>query len=151
MWINSFPRYFADVLAVIFAITATIDMAGFFYIRARARQWRYLRQFYQVMCVLQLFTALFLAVPQLRIWGIILAGLVTSFRTVILRYHRQWNWAAASTRSAPILLPPSRLVPKFPSLHEGGTPRARDGRVEPGLHRPSLEQSDFAPWTIAKR
>jgi hypothetical protein len=115
MWINNLPHFLVDVLAVIFVITATIDMAGSLYIRARVRQWRYLRHFHRVMCVLQLFTALFLAVPQLRIWGIILAGLITSFRIVILRSHRQWSWAAAPTHSAPILLPPSRLAPKIPS------------------------------------
>jgi hypothetical protein len=114
MWINSLPHFFADVLAVIFAITATIDMAGSLYIRARVRQWRYLRHFYRVMCVLQLFTALFLAVPQLRIWGIFLAGFVTSFRIVILRNHRQWSWAGAPAPSTPILLPPSRPAPKMP-------------------------------------
>jgi hypothetical protein len=115
MWINNLPHFLADGLAAIFVITAAIDVAGSLYIRMRARQWRYLRHFYRVMGVLQLFTALFLAMPQLRIWGIILAGFIMSFRIVILRNHRQWNWAAAPTHSAPILLPPSRLAPKIPS------------------------------------
>jgi hypothetical protein len=43
---------------------------------SRFRQWRQPRQFYRVMGVLQLLTSLFLAMPLLRIWGIILAGFV---------------------------------------------------------------------------
>src|ERR1700733_741415 len=107
MWISNLPRLLPDGLAAIFAIVAIIDMARSLNIRAQTRQWRKLHHFYRVMCVLQLFTALFFAVPQLRIWGIILAGFITSFKIVILRNHRQWNWAVAPTHSGPILLPPS--------------------------------------------
>jgi hypothetical protein len=92
MWIGNLPSLLPDGLAAIFTIVAIIDMVGSFNIRARSRQWRKLRHFYRVMCVLQLFTALFFAVPQLQIWGVILAAFITSFRIVILRNHRQWNW-----------------------------------------------------------
>jgi hypothetical protein len=69
------PRTFAGTLAVIFAITAIIDLGGSPYIRVRFRQWQHPRQFYRVMGVLQLITSLFLAIPQLRIWGFVLARL----------------------------------------------------------------------------
>jgi hypothetical protein len=106
MWTYNHPQLLADVLAAIFAITAIVDMAGTLNIYARSRRWRYLRHFYRVMCVLQLFTALLLAVSQLRIWGIIFAGFITSFRIAILRNHRQRSLAGASTRSAPTPIPP---------------------------------------------
>jgi hypothetical protein len=92
VWISSLPRILADGLASIFVIVATIDMTRSLNIRTRSHQWRKPRHFYRVMCVLQLFTALFFAVPQLQIWGVILAAFITSFRIVILRDHRQWNW-----------------------------------------------------------
>jgi hypothetical protein len=108
VWTNNHPHLLADILAAIFAITVIVDMAGSLNIYARSRQWRYLRHFYRVMCVLQLFTALLLAVPQLRIWGIIFAGFITSFRIAILRNYRQRGWTAAPTRSAPVATPPFR-------------------------------------------
>jgi len=107
MWTNSLPNLLASTLIVIFAITAVIDLAGSRYIRARFRHWRYPPQFYRVMGMLQLFTSLFLAMPQLRIWGIILAGLITFFWVVTLLNHRQWSWAAAGMLMMMALVPAS--------------------------------------------
>ena len=110
MWTHSFPHLLADGLAAIFAIAAIIDLAGSRYIRARFRQWRYPRQFYRVMGVLQLITAGFLAIPQLRIWGIALAGLLTFFWIVTLLNHRQWSWAAAGMLLMMALVPASLAI-----------------------------------------
>jgi hypothetical protein len=107
---NNFPHVVAGVLAAIFAISGVIDVVGSGYIRARFRQWEYPRGFYRVMGVLQLITALFLAVPQLRIWGIILAGLVTFFWVVILLNHRQWSWAVAGMLIMMALAPASLAI-----------------------------------------
>jgi hypothetical protein len=107
MWTSSLPHLFAGSLAAIFAITGIIDFAGSGYIRARFRQWRHPRQFYRVMGVLQLLAALFLAMPLLRIWGIILAGFVTFFWVVTLLNHRQWNWAVAGMLMMAALVPAS--------------------------------------------
>ena len=110
MWTNNLPHLLAGILAMIFAITATIDLAGSRYISARFRQWRYPQQFYRVMGVLQLFTSLFLAMPQLRIWGIILAGLITFFWVVTLLNHRQWSWAVAGMLMMMALVPASLAI-----------------------------------------
>ena len=110
MWINNLPHLLAGALAVIFATTAIIDLAGSRYIRARFRQWRYPRQFYWVMGVLQLMTSAFLSMPQLRIWGIILAGLITFFWVVTLLNHRQWSWAVAGILMMIALVPASLAI-----------------------------------------
>ena len=110
MWTNSLPHLLAGSLAVIFAINGAVDFAGSGYIRARFRQWRHPRQFYRVMGVLQFLTALFLAVPVLRIWGIILAGFVTFFWVVTLLNHRQWSWAAAGMLMMAALVPASLAI-----------------------------------------
>ena len=107
MWTNSLPHLLAGSLAVIFAINGAVDFAGSGYIRARFRQWRHPRQFYRVMGVLQLITALFLAMPQLRIWGIVLAGITTFFGVVTLLNHRQWSWAVAGMLIMAALVPVS--------------------------------------------
>lgn len=106
----SLPHLLATVLAAIFAVAAIIDLIGARYVRARFRQWRYPRQFYRVMGVLQLFAAIFLMVPQLRIWGIILAGLITFFSVVTLLNHRQWSWAIAGMLVLVALAPASLAI-----------------------------------------
>jgi hypothetical protein len=111
MWTNSLPHFLAAALAAIFAAAAVIDLAGSRYVRARFRQWRRPRQFYRVIGVLQLFTAIFLAVPQLRVWGIILAGLMTFFWVVTLLNHRRWNWAMAGMLLLAALAPASLASP----------------------------------------
>ena len=93
MWATYFPYLMAGGLSAVYAIAGIIDVAKPGYVRARFRHQEYPRQFYRVMGVLQLITALFLAVPQLRIWGIIMAGFLTFYWVVILLNHRQWNWA----------------------------------------------------------
>jgi hypothetical protein len=110
MWTNSLPHFLAAVLAAIFAVAAVIDLVGSRYVRARFRQWQYPRQFYQVMGVLQLSAAIFLAVPQLRIWGIILAGLITFFWVVTLLNHRQWSLALAGMLMLVALAPASLAI-----------------------------------------
>jgi hypothetical protein len=110
MWTNSLPHFLANTLATIFAIAAIIDLTGSRYIRARFRQWRHPRQFYRVMGVLQLVTSLFLAIPQLRLWGILLAGLVTFFWVVMLLNHRQWSWAVAGMLMMIALVPASLAI-----------------------------------------
>jgi DoxX-like family len=107
MWTNSLPHFLAGILALIFASAGIIDVAGFRYVRARFRQWQYPRQFYRVMGVLQLITALFLAMPQLRIWGIVLAGFITFFGVVTSLNHRQWSWAVAGMLMMVALVPAS--------------------------------------------
>ncbi len=110
MWTNSLPHFLVGALAAIFAIAAIIDMAGSRYVRARFRQWRYPRQFYRAMGVLQFFAAFFLAVPQLRIWGIVLAGFITFFWVVNLLNHRQWSWAVAGMLMMMALAPASLAI-----------------------------------------
>jgi hypothetical protein len=107
MWANNLPHLFAGVLAAIYAIAGIIDVAGSSYIRARFHHREYPRQFYRVIGALQLITALFLAVPQLRIWGIILAGFLTFYWVVILLNHRQWSWAVGGMLMMMALAPAS--------------------------------------------
>jgi membrane protein HdeD len=110
MWTNGVPHLLAHVLAVIFAIAGIIDIAGHHNLREWFRDWQYPSQFYRTMGVLQLFVALFLAVAQLRIWGIILAGFVLFFWIVTLLNHRQWSWAAAGMLMMMALVPASLAI-----------------------------------------
>jgi hypothetical protein len=110
VWTGNLPQLVVGVLAVIFAVTAIIDLMGWRYIRAHFRGWRHPRQFYRVMGVLQLIASLFLAVHQLRLWGIILAAFLTFFWVVALLNHRQWTWAAAGMLLMTALVPASLAI-----------------------------------------
>jgi DoxX-like family len=110
MWMHVLPHFLVGVLAVLFAGAGIFDVAGSGYLRARFRPWQYPRQFYRVMGMLQLVAALFLAVPQLRIWGIIVASLVIFFWIVILLNHRQWSWAVAGMLIMIALVPASLAI-----------------------------------------
>jgi hypothetical protein len=105
MWMSGLPHILAGILALIFASAGIVDVAGFRFVRARFRQWQYPRQFYRVTGVLQLITSLFLAMPQLRIWGIVLAGVITFFGVVTFLNHRQWSWAVAGMLIMAALVP----------------------------------------------
>lgn len=110
MWTSSLSHFLAGALAVIFAVAGVVDLVGSRYVRVRFRQWRYPRQFYRMVGVLQLFAAIFLAVPPLRIWGIVLASLITFFWVVTLLNHRQWNWAIAGMLVLVALAPASLTI-----------------------------------------
>jgi hypothetical protein len=110
MWTHNLPHLLADALVVIFAGTATIELTGSRYIRAHFRRWRRPRRFYRVMGVLQLIAALFLATPQLGIWGIVLAGFVTFLWVATLLNHRQWSWAIAGMVMMMALVPASLAI-----------------------------------------
>jgi hypothetical protein len=110
MWTLNQLHLLAAALAVIFAGTAAIELTGSQYIRTHFRRWRHPRRFYRVMGVLQLLAALFLAMPQLRLLGIILAGFVVFLWTVTLLNHRQWSWAAAGMLMMLALVPASLAI-----------------------------------------
>jgi DoxX-like family len=110
MWTNSLPHLFAGVLAMIFAVAAIACMMASRTLREWFRDWGYPGEFYRVMGVLQFFAASFLAVAQLRIWGIILAGFISFFWIVTLLNHRQWSWAAAGMLMMMALVPASLAI-----------------------------------------
>ena len=107
MWISSLPHFLVGVLAAIFEVAAIGYIIGSGYFRERLR---HPVQYYRVIGVLQLFAAFFLMVPQLRIWGIVLAGLMTFFWVVSLLNHRQWNWALAGMLMMMALAPAALAI-----------------------------------------
>ncbi len=109
MGLQNLPYFLANVLAAGFALAAILDLFGARHVRAWFHQ-RYPRRFYRVMGVLQLFTALFLAMPLLRIWGIMLAALLIFFWTVAFLNHRQWRWAATGMVLMLALVPASLAI-----------------------------------------
>ena len=92
-------------LALLFAIAGLINLTGIRPVRAAYRFWHYPKQFYRTVGVLEFLVAVFLAVPQLRIWGVFLGGFVSFFAVVTLLNHRQY------ALSVPGMLLLASLVP----------------------------------------
>ena len=110
MGTHDLPHLLAAALTAIFALTAVVELTGARYIRSHYRHWRHPRRFYRVTGALQLLAALFLAMPQLRISGILLAGFVLFLWVVTLLNHRQWRWAAAGMVMMMALVPASLAI-----------------------------------------
>ena len=62
-------------------------------IRALYRRWRIPARSYRTVGFLEIAAAMFLAVPHLRAWGIVLAALILFGSTVLLLKHRRYAYA----------------------------------------------------------
>ncbi len=94
-----------DVVSGIFALVGLINLSGSTHLRAVYRLWHYPQKFYRVVGLAQLTAALFLIVPETRIWGIAATGMIAFIATVTLLHHRQYLW------SLPVMLLLVSLVP----------------------------------------
>ncbi|HEX4269971.1 MAG TPA: DoxX family protein [Rhizomicrobium sp.] len=89
----------------IFLLAALVNLTGSSVVRAAYRAWDYAPNFYRVVGVIELLAALFLALPQTRIWGVILGGFIAFFSVVALLKHGRYAW------SLPVMLLLAALVP----------------------------------------
>jgi len=83
----------ADAVSLLFAVAGIINLIGPARVRVIYRFWHYPRGFYRIVGAVELFTALFLIVPELRIWGVALAGPIAFVSVVTLLNHRQYLWS----------------------------------------------------------
>jgi len=115
MWTNSLPYFLTDILAAIFAIAAIVGIAAAHQLRERFRQLQHPRRLYRIMGELQLLTALFLSLPEMRVWGIVLAGFLLFWGIVALLNHRQWSCAVAGMLMMTALAPASLASTERPA------------------------------------
>jgi len=84
---SEFANVLAQGLAALFGLAALLNLAAPGFLRRAYARWEFPRGFYYVAATALAFTALFLAVPQTRIWGGILGAMVL-FVTVVLLLNR---------------------------------------------------------------
>jgi hypothetical protein len=89
----------------VFLLAGIINLSGSPVVRAAYRAWDYPANFYRVVGLIELAAALFLALPETRIWGVILGGFIAFFSVVALLKHRRYAW------SLPVMLLLAALVP----------------------------------------
>jgi hypothetical protein len=90
---NSFPSAVIVWLTIIFFVSAAVQLPGPAFVRRAYKLWDYPPKFYRVTASTELLIALFLAIPQTRIWGVVLAVLVTFVAEVTLLKNRQYMWS----------------------------------------------------------
>ncbi len=83
----------AQALAALFAAGAALNLIAPGFVRRAYARWNYARGFYYVVALAQGLTALFLAVPQTRIWGGVLGAMVLFVTIVSLLNHRKYIYA----------------------------------------------------------
>jgi hypothetical protein len=111
MTIPLIARLAVDVVSAIFALAGLINLGGSTHMRAVYRLWHYSHHFYRIVGVAQLTVALFLIVPETRVWGIAAGGMITFVVIVTLLHHRQYLW------SLPAMLLLVSLVPASLAHH----------------------------------
>ena len=77
----------------VFLLAGLVNLGGLSWLQRLYRAWDYPPNFYRVVGVIELMVALFLALPQTRIWGVILGGIVAFFSVVALLRHGRYAWS----------------------------------------------------------
>jgi hypothetical protein len=83
----------ALILAAFFALAAALNLSAPGFVRRVYQRWAFARGFYYVVGLAQALAALFLAMPETRIWGGILGALILFVTVVSLLNHRKYLYA----------------------------------------------------------
>jgi hypothetical protein len=97
--------FLALMLTAVFSIAAALNLAAPEFVRRIYQRWAFPRGFYYVVGLFQGLTALFLAVPQTRIWGGILGAMVLFAVIVSLLNRRQYLYAVPAILAMLALAP----------------------------------------------
>src|SRR5882762_3532936 len=89
----SSPFLIAWTVGAILALAGLVNIAGPRRLRETYLRWDFPQRFYLVVGALELIAAAFLAIPEMRVWGIALAGFITFGAVVTLFNHRRYLFA----------------------------------------------------------
>jgi hypothetical protein len=81
------------LLTLLFGFGALLNLTGPDFVVRLYRRWEYPRGFHYVVGLIEGLTALFLSIPETRIWGGILGAMVLFVAIVSLLNHRKYAYA----------------------------------------------------------
>lgn len=96
-----------DTVSGLFALAGLFNLFGGRLHRTVYRNWDYPAGFYRAVGLFEVVAALLLALPHTRIWGVILAGLITFFSIVALLNRREYLWSLLVMAVLAALIPAS--------------------------------------------
>ena len=89
----SLPLVATTGLVFAFGASGLLQLAGPGFVLRAYQRWALPPRFHRVIGALMVLVAIFLAVPNTRLWGVALAGLVNFFAVVTLLKNREYGWA----------------------------------------------------------
>lgn len=107
---NSFPSTIAVSLSIAFGVVAVVHVAGPGFLRRAYKRAGLPLKFHRVLGILGFLVALFLAVSPTRIWGVVLAELITFTVVVMLLDRERYLWSVPAI-GLMIALVPAALGP----------------------------------------
>ena len=103
--VSEIGNLMAEMLAVMFGAAALLNLAAPGFVRRIYQRWAFARGFYYVVGAAQALTALFLAMPQTRVWGGILGAMILFVTVVSLLNHRKYLYAVPAILAIIALAP----------------------------------------------
>jgi uncharacterized membrane protein YphA (DoxX/SURF4 family) len=107
----SFPFLIAWLVGAILMVVGFINIAGLRKVREAYARLEFPPRFYLVAGILEVTAAALLAIPEMRLWGIALAGLIIFGAVVTLFNHRRYVFAVPGIILMIALVPASFAVP----------------------------------------
>ena len=105
----SFPFLIAWLVGAILMVVGFINLAGPRKVRETYARWKFPPRFYLVAGALEVTAAAFLAMPEMRLWGIALAGFIM-FGAVVTLFNRQRYLSALPVITLMVALFPASLA-----------------------------------------
>jgi hypothetical protein len=99
-------------LAALFGVIGVVQLAGPRFLRDAYRSWDYSQGVRIVTGLLDIATAVMLADPTRRGWGIALGAILTFGSVVTLLNHRHYTWAAAAFLMMAAFVPAALALPR---------------------------------------
>jgi len=94
--VQTISLFLTDAIAALLAVAGIVHLAGPGPLRRLLAEWGYGQGFNWVAGSFAVAAAVFLVVPQLRIWGVALAGFVLFGTTIELLEHRKYLYAISN-------------------------------------------------------
>ncbi len=98
----------AWVITGIFIASAAVNLAAPGFVKRAYERWRLPPGFYRVTGGLELLAALLLANPITRLWGVMLAAMITFAAVMVLLNHRQYAFSVPGMLLLVALVPVAR-------------------------------------------
>jgi hypothetical protein len=107
----SFPVLVSWSLAAALVIAGLVQLGGSRMVREAYASWEFPAGLYLVTGALEIIAAVCLAIPELRVWGIALTGVIMFGAVVTLLSHRQYLYAVPALMLMAALIPAALAIP----------------------------------------
>ena len=111
MFDANFPLFAVWLNALLLCSAALVHLSGIRGLRRLYAGWDIPAGFYFTIAVVELVAAYFLVTPELRLWGILIAGVIAFGAVVLLLDHEQYLYAVPVIAFMLVLVPAALAIP----------------------------------------